>query len=74
MNIPLIKIIKRYLESITYNKEIIASTNQKLTPFEDFKKGFIKWRETTTTLPSGRHLGHHYFLFTPDGIQYSDDK
>jgi hypothetical protein len=31
-------------------------------PLLEFKKGFQKWRETTSTSPSGRHLGHYKAL------------
>jgi hypothetical protein len=29
---------------------------------QDVKKGFAKWTESTTTSPSGRHLGHYKAL------------
>ena len=29
---------------------------------EEFKEGFKHWKETTSTLPSGRHLGHYRAL------------
>ncbi len=40
---------------------------------EDFKQGIKKWKEKTTTSPSGRHLGHLHSLLAPDGIPDSDD-
>ena len=29
---------------------------------DDIKKGFKSWKESTTTSPSGRHLGHYKAL------------
>ena len=34
----------------------------------------FKWKESTTTPPSGRHLDHHHSLLSPDGTQYNKDK
>jgi hypothetical protein len=34
---------------------------------EEFRKGFRKWREATSTSPSGRHLGHYKTLLAADG-------
>ena len=31
-------------------------------------------KESTTTSPSGRHLGHHHGLLSPDSTQYNRDK
>ena len=70
---PLTKATKRYLEILTKNREIIVSTNQKIILFDDYKKSFRNWREKTTTSLSGRHLGRHHSLFTPDGVQYSNE-
>jgi hypothetical protein len=30
--------------------------------FEEFIEGFSKWKEKTTTSPSGRHVGHYKLL------------
>ncbi len=35
---------------------------------EDFTQGIKKWKERTTTSPSGRHLGHLHVLLAPDGV------
>jgi hypothetical protein len=35
-----------------------------LIEIESWKKKFSKWRERTTTLPSGLHLGHYKALLT----------
>lgn len=49
-----------------------ADGNQ-LPPLDDeiteseFWNGFKKWREATSTSPSGRHLGHYKVLLIPDG-------
>ena len=33
---------------------------------EDFQKGIRKWKETTTTSSSGRHLGHYHAQLLPE--------
>ena len=40
----------------------------------NINKDLEKWKESTTTSPSGRHLGHHHSLSSPDGTQYNKDK
>ena len=38
---------------------------------DDFLQIFSKWKESTTTSPSGRHLGHYKaILGSPDLIEY----
>ena len=39
--------------------------------FEEFNTGFRKWREATSTSPSGRHLGHYKALLR---AEWSDAK
>jgi hypothetical protein len=53
-----------------YIKDILDKLNDGNTlpeieadiTFEEFKQGLIKWKESTTTSPSGRHLGHYKLL------------
>ena len=59
---------------MTRNKEIFHSSKQHTILFDDYKKGFRNWKENTTISPSGRRLGHHHSLLTPDGVQYSKQK
>jgi hypothetical protein len=41
---------------------------------EEFAKGFKKWSESTSTSPSGRHLGHYRCLMVDDGYdRYTDE-
>jgi hypothetical protein len=51
---------KQFLEMLASNKQIphIADT----ITYEEFKMGISKWKERTTTSPSGRHLGHYKLL------------
>ncbi len=35
---------------------------------QDFVSGIKRWKEKTTTSPSGRHLGHLHVLLAPDGV------
>ena len=40
-NIPLTKVTKRYLESLTRNKEIITFSQQQTIPLDEYKKDFV---------------------------------
>ena len=40
---------------------------------EEFKRGIKRWKERTTTSPSGRHLGHLHVLLAPDGVMNPDE-
>ena len=74
LQVPLAKVTKRYLESMTRNKKIILSSKQQTIPFKEYKKDVRNGKEKTTTPPSGRHLEYHHSLLTPDGVQYSKEK
>ena len=50
-----------------------TKTNNNI-PFNEYKQGFKKWKESTTTSSSARHLGHHHSLLAPDGNQYDKEK
>lgn len=43
--------------------------------YAEFCKGLRKWKEATSTSPSGRHLGHYKALLTADGADkdYSEE-
>ena len=43
--LSLTKVIKRYLESMTRNNEIIQSSKQQIIPLDKYKKGFRNWKE-----------------------------
>ena len=66
--------ITKYLKKLTQNKEIISTTTNKFIPLHAYKQDFKKCEEATTTSPSGRHLGHHHSLLSPDGNQYNENK
>jgi hypothetical protein len=57
------QLLKEFLASFA-----IPNSVQEADPFptnitsEDIKKGITCWKETTTTSPSGRHLGHYKAL------------
>ena len=66
--------ITKYLKNLKQNKEVISTKTNKFTPLHEYKQGFKKWKESTTTSPLGRHLGHHHSLLSPDRNQYNEDK
>ena len=39
-----------------------TDSSSNLLTYEEFKGNFKMWRESTTTSPSGRHLGHYKVL------------
>ncbi len=40
---------------------------------DDFKSFFKKWKEMTSTSPSGKHLGHYKALLSPAVLEADDD-
>ena len=66
--------ITKYLENLKQKKEVISTKTNKFIPLHEYKQGFKKQKESTTTSPSGRYLGHHHILLSPDGNQYNEDK
>jgi hypothetical protein len=49
----------------------LPSISDKIS-FEEFISGIKKWKETTTTSPSGRHLGHYKILHNLNVIDDSN--
>jgi hypothetical protein len=45
----------------------LADIPPGLDPTE-MKRAYRAWRESTSTSPSGRHLGHYHALLKPDGL------
>ena len=66
--------ISKYVNKLKQNKEVVSTTTNKHIPPKEFIKGFKKWKESTTTSPSGRHLGHHRSLLSSSGNKYNKDK
>jgi hypothetical protein len=57
-------------------KEIAKSPQPTLDPTiscDDLKSLFKNWKETTSTSPSGCHLGHWHALLAPDGTRPNPD-
>jgi hypothetical protein len=50
------------------NKENLPKIDETIN-FEDFTKAIKTWRESTSTSPSGRHLGHYKSLMVDDDIR-----
>ena len=60
-------------DDLTTVQRLFLDHLQRVTPtdkfdekvkFSDFKRKMKLWRETTSTSPSGRHLGHYKVIFT----------
>lgn len=59
------QVLKEFLASFVIPETVLQSDLINTTISEDeVKRGFQGWRETTTTSPSGRHLGHYKALVT----------
>ena len=43
-------------------------------PLDQIIQAFKKWNESTTTSPSGLHLGHYKALIAPDGMNTAETK
>ena len=51
--------------SVRKHKPILTSVTEA-----DVKRGFGRWREATSTSPSGRHLGHYRAIIQDDDLLY----
>ena len=56
--LPLSKLQKLYLTNLKKASGIIESPISPNISIADMTSGFRKWKESTTTSPSQRHLGH----------------
>ena len=59
--------IKFYLQNLKRKRVKGKINNKGIIPLIEFKQGYKKWKERTTTSPSGRHLGHYHALLATDG-------
>ena len=59
--------IKLYLHNLKRKKVKDTLNNKETIPLKEFKQGYKKWKERTTTSPSGRYLWHYHTLLAPDG-------
>ena len=66
--------ITKYLKNLKQNKEIINTKTNNFIPLHEYKQGFKKWKESTTTSPLGRQLFHRHSLLSPDSNQYNEKK
>jgi hypothetical protein len=53
--------VRKFLEKLSTGK--VIGIYEDIT-FEEFKAGLLKWKERTTTSPSGRHLGHYKIMMS----------
>jgi hypothetical protein len=62
--------VQQFIHKLSEGK--VVDIIDELT-YEEFKLGLIKWREMTTTSPSGRHLGHSKLLTRLQIINNKED-
>ena len=65
-NLPLSKIQKCYFTNLQKASGSPASPLYPHISVEDMTSGFRKWKESTTTSPSHRHLGHYKSFLVSD--------
>ena len=61
--------IRQYISEMKRHNK--PSPTPATIPTEKIIEGFKKWREKTSTSPSGVHLGHYKVLLVQDGTNYS---
>ena len=63
------ELLFEFLKSFATNQsaEKIHPISSSITT-EDVRRGFGRWRETTSTSPSGRHLGHYKAIIQDDTL------
>ena len=63
--------ISKYIQQMKNNEEILKTPTVNFISLEDCKSGFKKWKKSTTTSPSRRHLCHHHSVLLPERVQYN---
>jgi hypothetical protein len=63
-------ITQQFIENISKNPAHIGTDT--VAP-EEWIKRFKRWKETTTTSPSGLHLGHYKALFSPHTFSFEEE-
>ena len=64
--------LRAFLSSFTIPDSVQdAPTISTVLHSDDISRGFRLWKETTTTSPSGRHLGHYKALITDEKLLQS---
>ena len=64
--LPLSKLQKLYLTNVKKSSGIIESPISRNISIADMTTGFRKWKESTTTSPSQRHLGNYKSFLVSD--------
>ena len=59
---------KLYLSGLRKSSTNLSSPLYHHISLADMTQGFKKWKESTTTSPSTRHLGHYKSFLASDGI------
>ena len=65
-NLPLSNLQKLYFANLKKASGVLESPISPHISIEDMTSGFRKWKESTTTSPSQRHLGHYKSFLVSD--------
>ena len=71
-SLDLTKLQISYIKELKKHSGILRSPISNNISIENMKKGFQKWKETTSISPSNRHLGHYKALLVSDGLDYNE--
>ena len=66
-HIPLTSLQKLYLSELRKPSDVLSSPLHHHISLSDMSQGFKKWKESTSTSPSNRHLGHYKSFLVLDG-------
>ena len=72
-HLPLPSLQKLYLSELRKSSSALSSPLHHHISLSDMSQGFKKWRESTSTSPSNRHLGHYKSFLVSDGKENDDE-
>ena len=65
--LPLTTLQQLYFKEMKKTEQPLIKKVKNKISLDEMKYAFTKWKERTTTSPSGRHLGHYKALTVSDG-------
>ena len=72
-NLNLSYIQQKFLLKLKQNSGVRKDIINHTITIDKMKQGYKKWKEETSTSPSGWHLGHVKVLLIPDSNSYDDE-
>ena len=72
-HLPLTSLQKLYLSELRKSSSALSSPLHHHISLSDMSQGLKKWKESTSTSPSNRHLGHCKSFLVSDRKENDDD-